>query len=175
MVPARVVIISLVCLFARRRFQLYDHQRQSVHEHHHIAANGFIFHHAPLIADLELIPQRAVEVDELHQCRARTSAVVILHLHAALQVVRQRLVSLLQRTFVHVRYHSVRLLQHLLRQLRIHSPQSAPQVGSVIGFAIVALHVVAALIAVAQLLEQSYQRLLIVVFGEVCFGHIYCL
>ena len=155
-----------------RRFQFYHHQGQTVHEDHNVAANLLFLHHAPLVANLELVMQGMLEVYQPNKRRLLSPLFRVFHFHAVLQVVHHLLIPLLQRTLIHVGHYPVGLRQHFVDRLRILLAQRILQVGHIPRLAEVSLHVVAILILVAHPLKQVYQRLLVAVFCELVYTHI---
>ena len=106
------------------------------------------------------------KVYQAHKCRLGPAVLSILHLHAILHIVHQLFVALFQQALVDVGHLAERLMQHVVVPLWVMPADIRHEVGSMVGFAIVALHVVATLILVAHLLEQSYQRLFVLLFFE---------
>ena len=108
-------------------FQLHHHQREAVHEQHHVQTLLGVLHHRPLVDDGEVVAGGVVVVDEVHQGGALLAVHEVFDGHAVLQAVHEYHVLLQQRPALEVLQLVDRLVEGFQGQGGIDPPQAGQQ------------------------------------------------
>ena len=154
-------------VFGDGALQLYHHEGQPVDHHHHVAALALILLHAPLVHHLEEVSFGTLVVDEPHQGRPLLAVLQVADLQPVLHPEGKLFVVLLQCPDVDASDLTYAVVHGVGWQVGIQPPHRGEQVLAMEGLPVVALHLVAALVSVAELVpEQGNERLLVCVFGE---------